>query len=179
MGFRHPIYELSTPSLGITCRCPRGRLPVAEILVFQLPLSGSHLDETTAKAVASKLAFNSLSRDHLPEAHLHRRRSVIGFQLPLSGSLSLKKPIDLSMIGQLSTPSLGITNSSPHHVKRSVNDLSTPSLGITWPTDRMGREATPSEENFQLPLSGSPSPIPGSSGSPRRSAAAPLRTNDF
>ena len=34
------------------------------------------------------------------------------------------------------------------------------------------------EGGFQLPLSGSPSPIPGFSGSPRRSAAAPLRTND-
>jgi hypothetical protein len=33
--------------------------------------------------------------------------------------------------------------------------------------------------NFQLPLSGSPSPIPGFSGSPRLSATAPLRTNDF
>ena len=32
---------------------------------------------------------------------------------------------------------------------------------------------------FQLPLSGSPSPIPGFSGSPRLSAAAPFRTNDF
>ena len=32
--------------------------------------------------------------------------------------------------------------------------------------------------DFQLPLSGSPSPIPGFSGSPRLSAAAPLRTND-
>ena len=34
------------------------------------------------------------------------------------------------------------------------------------------------EIDFQLPLSGSPSPIPGFSGSPRRFAAAPLRTND-
>ena len=33
--------------------------------------------------------------------------------------------------------------------------------------------------SFQLPLSGSPSPIPGFFGSPRLSAAAPLRTNDF
>ena len=32
---------------------------------------------------------------------------------------------------------------------------------------------------FQLPLSGSPSPIPGFFGSPRLSAAATLRTNDF
>ena len=31
---------------------------------------------------------------------------------------------------------------------------------------------------FQLPLSGSPSPIPGFFGSPRRPAAAPLRTNE-
>ncbi len=32
---------------------------------------------------------------------------------------------------------------------------------------------------FQLPLSGSPNPIPGFSGSPRLSAAAPLRKNVF
>jgi hypothetical protein len=35
------------------------------------------------------------------------------------------------------------------------------------------------ETTFQLPLSGSPSPIPGFFGSPRLSAAAPLRTNEF
>ena len=35
-----------------------------------------------------------------------------------------------------------------------------------------------SADDFQLPLSGSPSPIPGFFGSPRLSAAAPLRTND-
>jgi hypothetical protein len=78
--------------------------------------------------------------------------------------------------------------------------LSTPSLGITWEVverfpieiefnfqlplsgsqikDEMYYELR-EWAAFQLPLSGSPSPIPGFFGSPRRSAAAPLRTNDF
>ena len=80
-------------------------------------------------------------------------------------------------------------------------DLSTPSLGITIQTAgvyayitvessfQLPLSGSQAEErgprvmrdglDFQLPLSGSPSPIPGFSGSPRLSAAAPLRTNDF
>jgi hypothetical protein len=42
-----------------------------------------------------------------------------------------------------------------------------------------GAPVTAPQDLFQLPLSGSLSPIPGFSGSPRLSAAAPLRTNDF
>jgi hypothetical protein len=52
--------------------------------------------------------------------------------------------------------------------------LSTPSLGITLDE----RPDIHDFVSFQLPLSGSPSPIPGFFGSPRLSAAAPLRTND-
>ena len=55
--------------------------------------------------------------------------------------------------------------------------LSTPSLGIT---EIGNRDGVPKERcDFQLPLSGSPSPIPGFFGSPLLSAAAALRTNDF
>ena len=41
-----------------------------------------------------------------------------------------------------------------------------------------GRRGPARAGDFQLPLSGSPSPIPGFFGSPRLSAAAPLRKND-
>jgi len=85
------------------------------------------------------------------------------------------------------------------HLRECEECLSTPSLGIT----KMTVSATDAvklaffqlplsgsplvltllehilREVFQLPLSGSPSPIPGFFGSPRLSAAAPLRTNDF
>jgi hypothetical protein len=79
-------------------------------------------------------------------------------------------------IGDLSTPSLGITE----RLEWPDRVLSTPSLGIIT-LRRFSR--TPfriivRDHDFQLPLSGSPSPIPGFSGSPRLSAAAPLRTND-
>ena len=60
-------------------------------------------------------------------------------------------------------------------LKLILISLSTPSLGITLPIDCSMFITDP---NFQLPLSGSPSPIPGFSGSPRLSAAAPLRIND-
>ena len=78
------------------------------------------------------------------------------FQLPLSGSHAhAKEEYGWDTVGYLSTPSLGITT----HVVQVVDVAGGP--------------------NFQLPLSGSPSPIPGFFGSPRLSAAAPLRTNDF
>ena len=85
--------------------------------------------------------------------------NIINFQLPLSGSLS--------------NPNMG-TDKVSEIV--TFNSLSR-DHGITswveafeWARDVI---------IFQLPLSGSPSPIPGFSGSPRLSAAAPLRTNDF
>ena len=78
----------------------------------------------------------------------------------------------------LSTPSFGITGS----LRRSSIEvlycrLSTPSFGITVVVGSSAGRG-PATEDFQLPLSGSPSPIPGFSGSPRLSAAAPLRTID-
>jgi hypothetical protein len=80
----------------------------------------------------------------------------------------------------LSTPSLGITL-LPAPVPRgplpeAFNSLSRDHEAEGGP-DFHEREAETSG-GFQLPLSGSPSPIPGFSGSLRLSAAAPLRTND-
>jgi len=85
-------------------------------------------------------------------------------------------------------------------VRRTQLTLSTPSLGITDDAENFGAYKLPHHAfnslsrdhnikieaiirrivgNFQLPLSGSPSPIPGFSGSPRLSAAALLRTSVF
>jgi hypothetical protein len=101
----------------------------------------------------------------------------------------------------LPTPSLGITLLvEKQQLWIPAPELSTPSFGITKVDDPeleyLGGIAFNSlsrdhmhlmNENyiviyhdyFQLPLSGSPSPIPGFFGSPRLSAAAPLRTDDF
>ena len=101
------------------------------------------------------------------------------FQLPLSGSRDHNHdPLEYGVIwrSMLSTPSLGITARVLHQRFEPLAVLSTPSLGIT--TDiSAGRDAL-GGLYFQLPLSGSPSPIPGFFGSPRLSAAAPFRTND-
>ena len=123
------------------------------------------------------VTFNSLSRDHddpryitvrgdeilsTPSLGITPRSRLQGhrlgrrlFQLPLSGShILICSDADLTMI--LSTPSLGITSD-----------------------DNSFTNSDADADYFQLPLSGSPSPIPGFFGSPRLSAAAPLRTNDF
>jgi len=146
--------RLSTPSLGITDALHG--LADLDHVDFQLPLSGSRRA--------------SCSDRHLPETSILSTPSLgitsapvrgageggyIFFQLPLSGSHDVRVARPEVVEGPLSTPSLGIT--SAHSGVKSTLLIS----------------------DFQLPLSGSPSPIPGFSGSPRRSAAAPLRTNDF
>ena len=149
---------LSTPSLGITRSCDPA-CSVATPRCFQLPLSGSR-DHLNLRGFLEKfreeVSFNSLSRDH----------PVIPFlrdHTPRRG---------------LSTPSLGITCSACRRRSRRCSAvLSTPSLGIT--ARQQGERDMIVNVNFQLPLSGSPSPIPGFSGSPRLPAAAPLRTNVF
>ena len=84
--------------------------------------------------------------------------------------------MDVSIGTTLSTPSLGITQQRRGSFARVPALLSTPSLGITVvKTGLLERK----NEDFQLPLSGSPNPIPGFSGSPRLPAAAPLRTSVF
>ena len=85
------------------------------------------------------------------------RYTRMGFQLPLSGSRSRKVT---------TVPVLDLT---------AFNSLSRDHLMSYLASARGGGI----QVTFQLPLSGSPSPIPGFFGSPRLSAAAPLRTNDF
>ena len=100
------------------------------------------------------------------------------FQLPLSGSREGARS------GVAPEPDRTFNSLSRDHVEVEVGKkarkavmLSTPSLGITKKRRSDGERRRLSR--FQLPLSGSPSPIPGFFGSPRLSAAAPLRTNDF
>jgi hypothetical protein len=80
------------------------------------------------------------------------------FQLPLSGSL-----IAIDVDGVLA---------DTHSAVFTFNSLSRDHRFVKW------LEAVGQFADFQLPLSGSPSPIPGFFGSPRLSAAAPFRTND-
>ena len=117
-------------------------------------LSRDH-NSRRCSSITLPMPFNSLSRDHIGLSEMANGSTAIGFQLPLSGS---RDGARLEGMG-------------------SGCRLSTPSLGITF----MTCFTTPLSRNicFQLPLSGSPSPIPGFSGSPRLSAAAPLRTNEF
>jgi hypothetical protein len=95
--------------------------------------------------------FNSLSRDYAFKSISDPSSGCLKSFNSLSRDYTSSKS-KFSMITELSTPSLGIT--SP------VGDIS-------W-----------NPQTFQLPLSGLPSPIPGFSGSPRLSAAAPLRTKN-
>ena len=76
---------------------------------------------------------------------------------------------------KLSTPSLGITYYLLLSAKFFLPDFQLPLSGSLTELDTNTNKHIAA---FQLPLSGSPSPIPGFSGSPRLSAAAPLRTND-
>ena len=110
---------------------------------FQLPLSGSQ-PELKAQELAhnSNSPFNSLSRDHattswrgsrlwrsfklplsgsrLPEADFRPGNPEI-FQLPLSGSHASGRLRQRSRLGQLSTPSLGITLVGAERFMRTTN----------------------------------------------------------
>jgi hypothetical protein len=100
------------------------------------------------------------------------------FQLPLSGSHyhHIIEVRDAEAFNSLSRDHLNFWDIFSGAVLFS---LSTPSLGITDPTQQVSIASPKALAVFQLPLSGSPSPIPGFSGSPRLSAAAPLRTDEF
>ena len=104
------------------------------------------------------------------------------FQLPLSGSHAVENVGGLvedqgQTFNSLSRDHVTWFDAAEVHIRTF---LSTPSLGITG-SQRTGRLLSfpVPIKSFQLPLSGSPSPIPGFFGSPRLSAAAALRTNDF
>ena len=143
---------LSTPSLGITGPTSAGHGSCRS--PFQLPLSGSLVQNQSEKFICG-ITFNSLSRDH---------------------------PVKYLFYEFLNLTFNSLSRDHGHEVRWNDVDsqhlLSTPSLGITI-ENRLDQINMLLLKNFQLPLSGSPSPIPGFSGSPRLSAAAPLRTNDF
>ena len=191
--------KLSTPSLGITRISPK---PLYLFLrsSFQLPLSGSlgHRSRDSYRGIFDtfnslsrdhrlrcpycghvwvprtfnslsrdhlaswgsmkprRRTFNSLSRDHWSEAWWPRSSPRSAFQLPLSGSL-VDAFVDLFR----------------HYGSVFQLPLSGSLASLIEQLFVTGIQV------FQLPLSGSPSPIPGFFGSPRLSAAAPLRTNDF
>ena len=148
-----------------------------QFLHFQLPLSGSHhIKERAVPFEATPKAFNSLSRDHPKYYEFMVKAKEKAFNsLSRDHCVIVFRQVDVEF-HVLSTPSLGITTGPIAKRPEWRLWLSTPSLGIT-------RKLTQSLKIrirvFQLPLSGSPSPIPGFSGSPRLSAAAPFRTNDF
>jgi len=76
------------------------------------------------------MAFNSLSRDHLPREYVIALDQLVkDFQLPLSGSPKNAVSGAIEQLDILSTPSLGIT-------QRLLNSLA-------------------ALDRFQLPLSGS------------------------
>ena len=128
----------------------------AVVKFFQLPLSGSREGKDTAPPLDHKKPFNSLSRDHFGKGKLEIGccQNWLSFNSLSRDHLNRRCWSSSIRYSALSTPSLGITISGLRHI----------SVGGSC---------------FQLPLSGSPSPIPGFSGSPRLSAAAPLRTSVF
>ena len=147
---------------------------------FQLPLSGS--PDILAHANRYQPLPPLLSTPSLgitPCFRVSTPSSENRFQLPLSGS---QKPAVVSPEHDVAFNSL----SRDHGRRRfrisgeivrlgeSFNSLSRDHLRA-FSISVIG----PHPRGFQLPLSGSPSPIPGFSGSPRLSAAAPLRTNEF
>ena len=146
--------KLSTPSLGITWREFLKHRCIEEVS-FQLPLSGSRHEQGRVWFVVGYFQLPlSGSRASHPRRSWHYYRKSFN-----SLSRDHRETNLISVLGKalrLSTPSLGITDAHSW----------VGSLGVHW-------------KDFQLPLSGSPSPIPGFFGSPRLSAAAPLRTNDF
>jgi hypothetical protein len=103
---------------------------------------------------SNALPFNSLSRDHEEEALAQRRAAES------STFNSLSRDHSCTRSAVMVIPSAFNSLSRDHKFGFTL-------LGLVEVRLR-----------FQLPLAGSPSPIPGFFGSPRLSAAAPLRTND-
>ena len=164
-------------------------------------LSRDHRDGRWLSASRSRSSstFNSLSRDHQkPSGSPARSRSQLStpslgitrkrdeaphhptqtgsFQLPLSGSPEILR-------GQLSRRLHPFNSLSRDHVFAFAGWLTAWSRYFQLPLSGSHvmlrtRLIFSNVVYFQLPLSGSPSPIPGFFGSPRLSAAAPLRTNE-
>ena len=147
---------------------------------FQLPLSGSHqvAREHRRCRCDQAGAFNSLARDHMAIVELeHREMIEEKLSTPSLGITSVEKmkPNDIVVIlTDFQLPLSGSLATLPRHSRRE-RDFQLPLSGSPQPCRGLLRRSPPC---FQLPLSGSPSPIPGFFGSPRRSAAATLRTNE-
>jgi hypothetical protein len=101
--------------------------------------------------------------------------------VPLSGSQTVQPDVQGYEAGRLSTPSLGITELIESFQRNyPMYRLSTPSLGITRDDiEGLYRRGLEDPEHLSTPSLGITEPDPGFSGSPRLSAAAPLRTNEF
>ena len=99
---------------------------------FQLPLSGSLYDTgTTAGAI---ITFNSLSRDHRAGFPGRAHLTFPIFQLPLSGSLAVPGIPEANVqVVDFQLPLSGSQILAPFLLKVAKGDLSTPSLGITEP----------------------------------------------
>jgi len=188
---------LSTPSLGITRASSGSGTRCSSQSGFQLPLSGSR-NFLTTKVYILRRSFQlplSGSLEELDALVEQMRQDQLSTpSLGITYTTTLTPQVRTH---PLSTPSLGITNavgsfiwapdtfnslSRDHEdaylvkLKIKYSRLSTPSLGIT---DSPEDDKLWSAWSFQLPLSGSPNPIPGFSGSPRLPAPAPLRTSVF
>jgi len=150
------VIYLSTPSLGITCcQGEKG----TDRYCFQLPLSGSQ----GRRGAPAEKGFTSTFQLPLSGSQTKHTGFTpenawdwLNFQLPLSGSHQSKADSADPRGAGFQLPLSG--------------SLYAVSVDVSYVV-RMGI--------FQLPLSGSPSPIPGFSGSPRLSAAAPPRTSVF
>ena len=178
MFMSSPTRRLSTPSLGITyILLLRLRLNMTK--VFQLPLSGSLM----VRGVFTPVAFKSFQ---LPLSGSQNQLARYAMKVRLEGTFNSLSRDHIAYEawageirgGELSTPSLGITVRFCDADLGTVMRFQLPLSGSR--TRRINY--VPRQMYyliFQLPLSGSPSPIPGFSGSPRLSAAAPLRTSVF
>ena len=144
---------------------------------FQLPLSGSPRPPNAYYATLEIKTFNSLSRDHRAERYPSTGSTSARFQLPLSGS-QYYPALSFSVRAWV-TFQLPLSGSLGRLRGTGQADSGDPFNSLS--RDHVDRDECRGLrlKCFQLPLSGSPSPIPGFSGSPRHSAAAPFRTNDF
>jgi len=171
---------LSTPSLGITESLTKA-VDTVLVKLFQLPLSGSLIWITIEPGEITLRPFQlPLSGSH-GQRGSGRSRAYRAecFQLPLSGSHLVARSLEfveddvafnsLSRDHGITAGACRAHISSPDAC--TFNSLSRDhrSCGACYVNCHVN--------SFQLPLSGSPSPIPGFSGSPRLPAAAPLRTS--
>jgi hypothetical protein len=144
-------------------------------IYFQLPLSGSHPQAVDA-TVDSILALSTPSLGiTLASVKPGVVKSLTTFQLPLSGSHSRRK-WNTREQSRFQLPLSGSRDALRGEIEALRQQIAFNSLS----RDHFLKDSmSPSLRSFQLPLSGSPSPIPGFFGFPRRFAAAPLRTNGF